>query len=153
MKKLHKLVALATMMFMLAGLTACSNRTPVSVDDFDATMEEKGFEIVDATGQIAPDSITAISLAMNDNYQIEFYEMVDDATATAIYAENKAIFESYAVGSSATLSKNIMNYAYYSVTNSGTYYALAKIENTMIYVVADVEYKDEISEILKELGY
>ena len=153
MKKVYKMFAVAMMIIMSIGLTACSNRTPVSVSDFNEIMEEKGFEIVDATGQVAPESITAISIAVNEDYQIELYEMVSDATATAIFAENKNIFEEYAEGSSLTLSKSIMNYSYYSVTNAGTYYALSKIGNTMIYVVADVEYKDEISEILKELGY
>ncbi len=153
MKKLQKLVIVTMLTTMLVGLTACSNRTPVSVDDFKETMEENGFEIADVTGQLAPESITAIILAYNDAYQIELYETIDDATATALFAENKDNFEDYAVGSAATLSKNIMNYAYYSVTSSGTYHALSKIDNTMIYVEADAEYKDEISEILKELGY
>ncbi len=153
MKKVYKMLAVALMTIMCIGLTACSNRTPVSVSDFNEIMEEKGFEIVDATGQVAPESITAISIAVNEDYQIELYEMVSDATATAVFAENKDIFEDYAIGSATTISKNIMNYAYYSVTSSGTYYALSKIGNTMIYVVADAEYKDEISEILKELGY
>ena len=153
MKKIHKLVVLTVLTITLAGLTACSNRTPVSVSDFNEIMEEKGFEIVDATGQVAPESITAISIAVNEDYQIELYEMVSDATATAVFAENKDIFEGYAEGSSLTLSKSIMNYSYYSVTNDGTYYALSKVGNTMIYVVADAEYKDEISDILKELGY
>ncbi|MGN0430917.1 MAG: hypothetical protein ACI4EQ_01005 [Lachnospiraceae bacterium] len=154
MKKLNKVIAMAMMMILLAGLTACGNRTAVSVSEFNNVLEDKGYIIEDATGQIAPESITAISLAVGDDYQIEFYEFKNNAAATAVFNENKNIFESYASGgASAEITKNIMNYSYYSVTSSGTYYMLAKIDNTMLYAVADSEYKDEIVEIVKELGY
>ena len=154
MKRLHKITVIVMMVMMLVGLTACSKKTAISVEEFNDTLESKGYTIEDATGQLAPDSITAISLALSDNYQIEFYEFVDDRTATAVFQENKIIFERAAdSGASAEITKNLMNYNYYSASTSSTFYMLAKIDNTMLYVEADVAYKDEIVEIVKELGY
>ncbi len=154
MKRFHKFAALAMMMVMLVGLTACSKKTAISVEEFNDILESKGCTIEDATGQLAPESITAISLALSDDYQIEFYEFVDNETATAVFLENKTIFEGHTgSGASAEITKNIMNYSYYSVSTSSTFYMLAQIDNTMLFVEADVAYKDEIVEIVKELGY
>ncbi|MBQ7781890.1 MAG: hypothetical protein IJ405_07705 [Lachnospiraceae bacterium] len=154
MKRLHKITTLVMMVIMLVGLTACTKKTAISVNEFNDIMESKGCTIVDATGQLVPESIPAISLALSDEWQIEFYEFVDNDTAAAVFQENKIIFERAAdSGASAEITKNIMNYSYYSASTSSTFYMLAQIDNTMLYVEADVAYKDEIVEIVKELGY
>lgn len=139
--------------FCLMNLTACGKKEAISLDEFNTGMEAEGYTIIDATGQIAPEQITAISLALKDDYQIEFYVFTDGDTAASTYEQNKYIFEEYKSSGHVEVYKNIGNYSYYALTSDGIYYLLSRVDNTMIYVVADAEYKSEINAMVKKFGY
>lgn len=140
-------------MIALLCLTSCKKREAVSAEVFNRTMEEQGYEIADATNQIQTEYVEAISLAQKDGYQIEFYVFSDAKAAFSVFGQNKSLFEEYKGAGSFELSKDIGNYHFYSLTTNGMYYLLSQVDNTMCYVVADAEYKAEIADIIKFLGY
>lgn len=138
---------------MMWGLTGCASKEAVSVEVFNEVMEEKGYEIIDASEQYSEDVIEAISLALCEDYQIEFYVFSDSAAAAATYNQNKSLFEEERGTASVHIAKSIGNYSYFNMSSDGIFYLLARVDNTMLYVVADADYKGEIEKIIKELGY
>ncbi|MGN1147178.1 MAG: hypothetical protein ACI4TB_02065 [Lachnospiraceae bacterium] len=153
MSRMKKVFVVFCMILGLTGMTACAKREAVSVEAFNAAMEEKGYTIQDATDQIPADYIQAISLALHDDYQIELYVFTGADAAASVFAQNKSVFEERKGNSNVEVSKDIGNYSYYSLTTGGQYYLLSRVDNTMLYVVADEKYKKEITEIIKEFGY
>lgn len=137
----------------IISLTGCAEKKPVSVDEFQNVMSNAGFTMTDVTGQASTDSITAIRLAMKDTYQIEFYIFTENKFAASAFMQNKSIFEGYKNGVSSEISKNIGNYDYYSLVSGGDCYILARVDNTLLYTVADAAYKKEITGLLEQLGY
>lgn len=150
---MKKALTMFLAVFCLIGLTACGKKEAVSLEKFNALMEEEGYTIADATGQVAPEQITAISLAMNDYYQIEFYVFTDADAAASTYVHNQNIFEGYKSGGYVDVYKNIGNYNYYALTSNGVYYLISRIDNTMIYVVADAGKSSEVNAVVKKIGY
>ncbi len=116
-------------------------------------MEENDFTVVDSTlfAQTAVTANTVLS-ALNDNYQIEFYDIDCDATAKQFYQLNKTAFEQDTTAVT-TSEKNSDNYdSYYMVTDTD-FCLTSRIDNTVIYCYTDVEYKDEILKLVEDLGY
>ena len=153
MKKTLRLPVVFFLILALFQLVACGGKTVVSLEDFNLLMEEKGYVIKDATEQIALDTIRAISLAINEDYQIEYYVFKDIGTAEAVFTQNKLLFEDNKTGGHIEQSRSYGNNSYYSLISGGNYYVLSRVDNTMIYVVADDDYKKEIADTIKELGY
>lgn len=92
-------------------------------------------------------------LGSSDGWQVEFYVLDDSANATAMFNTNKNIFENYKGNSSSEKSSSIGNSASYSLTSSGYYMYLCRIDNTLLYVKVQDIYKDTVKDLVKELGY
>lgn len=153
MKHFKQIFMMLVMTAGLFGLTGCVKKEAVTVKEFNQVMEDAGAEIVDATDQLSDRVVKEISLAVFDDYQIEFYVLTNEDTASAVFFENRAIFEENKGSVSSEISKSIGNYNYYALTSGGSCYLLARVDNTMLYVVADAGDKDEITEMFKTLGY
>jgi hypothetical protein len=74
-------------------------------------------------------------------------------SAVASFNSNKSDFEQMKNSGSSTGEVNIGNHNYYGLTTDEGYYVVSRVDNTMIYVNSSAEYKDEIKEVLKVLGY
>lgn len=151
---MKKTACLFLVFLLLLGLTACGeSKKPINAEDFISRMEGKGFQIVDATDQFEAGATKSVTIALNDNYQIEFYVLPSTDQATAAFNTNKSSFETMEGNGSSHVSKNIGSYSYYSLTTSEGYYVTARIENTFLYATVAAEYKSEVGGIIKELGY
>lgn len=132
------------------------NKESITANEFKDKMEDMNYIIVDAKNQFEEyDYIEKVYLAVPEDYeyQIEFYEMDREEQAITFYNHNKDIFESYKSSISSETSVNIGNNAKYTLTTEDEYRLLSRIDNTVIYVHVDKEYKDKIKETLKEIGY
>jgi hypothetical protein len=135
-------------------LTACGSKTALTNEQFIEKMESAGYLIADATNQFAEGNVETVTLAMKDGvYQIEFYVLPSDDRAVAAFNASKNDFEQMKGSGSSTGEVNIGNHNYYGLSTGEGYYVVSRIDNTMIYINASAEYKDEIKDILKELGY
>ena len=94
-----------------------------------------------------------IALEEDYDYKIEFYKLDEEEDAIDFYKLNKEKFESQKGSGSAESTVNIGNNSKYTLTTNGEYKVISRIENTAIYLDVDKKYKDEVKEILKELGY
>ncbi|MGI6366377.1 MAG: hypothetical protein ACOX2G_11775 [Bacillota bacterium] len=151
MKKLITLLLLALVLTTVG--CGFKDRTPLTAGQFADKMEAAGFQIVDATNQFEAGVVEAVYLAVGENYQIEFYVVPTVDQAQRAFEQNKADFEAAKGSTSTNKSAEVKNYSYYAQTSAGTYSVVSRTDNTFIYVVADDEYKKEISEILSDLGY
>ena len=86
-------------------------------------------------------------------YQIEFYELSNEENAISMHNTNKTKFESQKSNASASATASMNNYSTYSLTTNGKYKYLSRINNTLVYVDVDENYKDIVKDIMKEIGY
>lgn len=135
-------------------LTACGSKTALTNDQFIEKMEAAGYQIVDASNQFGEGDVEAVTLAMMDEkYQIEFYVLPSNDQTVGAFNNNKSSFEQMKGSGASTSEVNLGNYNYYGLSTGEGYYVVSRIDNTMIFINASAEYKDEIKEVLKELGY
>ena len=131
-------------------------KTAITASSFYTTMSQKGYSVQDANRQFAEyDYVKQVYIAASKDYsyQIEFYELLDDSYATSFYNNNKSIFESSKGNASAETSVGLKNYSKYTLSSNGKYMVVSRIDNTVIYVNVDDNYKDTVKDILDELGY
>jgi len=156
MKKTAAFVLVMVILCSMLCLAGCKEKVSIDAEDFKTAMEAKGYTIADASEQFAEyDEITKVYVAVSGDggYQIEFYETSIDDAAARLFAGNKSIFEQSAGNASANSSVSAANYSNYKLTADGYYKVLSRIDNTMIYIDAPVEYKDDIKTVLGEIGY
>lgn len=152
------LVLVGVILLVIIGGVNILNKEKVAIntEEFKSIMENKGFDISDATEQFSSyDYVEKVDIAIAEDksYQIEFYTLSDTSTANYFYNTNKTIFETSKDGASSNSSKELKNYAKYTLTSGGKYKVVSRIDNTVIYVNVKEEYKDSVKSILKELGY
>ena len=128
----------------------------ITASSFYNTMSQKGYSVQDATNQFSDYNYIKqayIAVSNDSSYQIEFYELQDDFYATSFYNNNKSNFESSKGSISAETSAGLKNYSKYTLSSNGKYMVVSKIDNTVIYVDVEDNYKDTVKSILDELGY
>ncbi len=154
---MKKLISALLTVALSVTLMGCSAKEPITSASFEEQMTEAGYIIADCTEQYAEAAyIEKCYVALSDeeaNYQIEWYEISDNDTAVQFFNTQKSIFEESAGNASATTSLNGTNSNKYTLSTDGTYKLLSRIDNTVIYVDCDSEYKDAVQETLKALGY
>lgn len=153
--KLTKAIALVLCFGMLlCVMTACSSKTPQTVSGFTKVLEAAGFEVQDVTADTETNDLaTAVLVAVGENFQIEFYELVDSETGEGVFYNNKKLFaDEHSV---TTMSSEVTsgNYNYYAFNADDNFHMIARVENTMLWCEAAKEYKSEIIELVKTLGY
>lgn len=152
-----KRIKVIFLLILVILLSACStNKEAVDSNEFKNIMRDNNYYVVNSKEQFSEydyiiDSYIAID--SNKKYQIEFYELEDDANAIAFYDYNKDIFEASRTTSSVYTDVNLSNNSKYTLTNEDSYKVLSRIDNIVIYINVDEEFKDEIISILKKLGY
>lgn len=156
MKKLCKVIVFPLCLLLILSFAGCSSKTPVTLDTFKTAMADKGYEIVDIGEQYADDEkIKSAHLALDatESYQIEFYELVDENYAKALLNGNKNKFEENKSSVHASSSVNASNHSKYTLSGGGEFVIISQVSNTVIFVHASSDYKDEVKAVLEELGY
>lgn len=149
MKRLFALVLILVLVLSFAG---CSKKTALTLDTFQEIMEDADFEVVDVTDTTETNGInTTILVAMNDDFQIEFYQFEDEKTAEAVYANNLDTVEKKERSSHVTV--NLPGFNKHEQASDSDFYYLAHIGSTMIYCHTDKDNKSDVLEIVKMLGY
>jgi hypothetical protein len=151
---MRKLILAVTVIAVAVNIAACSfSKTPITADDFTNKLEALDYTIEDVTDQLDDEQFESILIAtdLSDSYQIEFYQFSSTTNARSLYLANQ---EKLDIGDSAiTTNVSGTNFAQYSKTAGGTYSYLAYIDNTFICLNLDAEYKKEVQEVMKSLGY
>lgn len=156
MKKVKLIAFLMCVMMAACVLTGCAEKTPATEDGFTEIMQDAGFTVTDVTEETETNGLaTAVIVAVSEDegYQIEFWKLTDSETGEGVFYNNYNIFnEEHSV---KTMSTETMlgNYNYYAFTADGDFHMISRIDDTMLYCEADKEYKEEIVDLVKALGY
>ena len=155
MKRAFYILLTVTILF---SFSACqTSRTPITVSEFTAKAEAAGYTVYSINEQYPDEDLIDYILARKGEdevqHQIEFIVFKTAEEAINLYGQNKAAFESEITGVSSYASVTLGNYAYYVLTNNGRYRVISRIDNTYIYIDAEEQYKTEISDFLKTIGY
>ena len=136
-------------------LTGCATKEVITADMFKTTLEKYEFVVEDATESYQMQTTfnkVLVATKNTDIYQVEFYEFENEETAIQIFENQKMIIEEAATAKSHS-SVEAVNYDKYEQTSDINYGVVVRVENTLIYSLVNLEHKEEIKEILKELNY
>lgn len=151
-KKLCAVILLAITSMLI--LTSCGNKTARGARSFTDFMEGKGFEVTDVTSDIGDDeSFRTAVVAENENYVIEYYILADAATAEDMFYANQVMFNDLYPTKLMSKETSGSNYNYYHFTGGEDFCLASRVDDTMIFCIADKSFKDEILNVVKELGY
>ena len=126
----------------------------LTAKEFISIMEEQDFLVGEVTDQFedADIEVEKAYVAFGDDYQIEFYTFEDEENAEMFFKVNKAKFDEDSASSRVSL--NGKNFTSFSITVDGEYRFVERVDETVIYLDVDEEYKNEVKELVKEeLGY
>lgn len=148
-----KIILSVMMVFLLVGCG--NNRKAITTEEFKDKAKSHNYIISNAISQFEEykyiNEATVVSNA--GNWKVEFYVMKDNNSTSKTFEYSKENFIKSKGNGSKETSESIGNYSNYSLTTNGNYMYLSKIDNTLIYVVADEKYTEDIKNFIKELGY
>lgn len=159
MKKFLKVLIVIIVVAVLGGFvmlkTLDVEKEAMTSEEFKAFMEDKGFQVIDATSQLEGQNpaLEKVYIAMKDDYQIEFFELSDVEITKQVYAGNVNTAKATAGSSRVTTNVDMNNYNKYSLQSDGQYTYISRIDSTMIFIRESETHKDTIKTLMKEIGY
>ena len=122
----------------------------ISLETFKSIMEDEGFEVLDKSYET---SAGKLYVARNGDYQIQFFDCTNDRTAEIYYDAFVEACEDEIDGSHTGSTVAFKNYARRVISANGEYTVISLIDDTLLFVQADKEYKGDVKDVLEELGY
>lgn len=139
------------LLMLLIFTCACSIRHSLSSEIFQDKMENKSFTVQDTTEISDAEFIKKELVALKKEYQIYYFESPTEEKGKQLYNINKSnIINNNKVNID---EKNSSNFDRLKATNKKKVFYTVRIGNTVIYVEAEIKYKNEIKNILKDIGY
>ncbi len=153
MKK--KILLITILITSLLFLTGCGKKA-LTIEEFTSSFDTNKYTVGEyQNGQIDTviDGIQRGAYITNGSYTIDFYILENTSKAEALFKDEKATFEASKDGKTIENSIKINNYESYELTTDLMYMYTCRIDNTLLYINANVEDKDEIKSLVKKLGY
>lgn len=147
MKKTYKILTLILILLLVCG---CDKKHSLNKEEMTKALYSNGFIITDITDRMEDDDITAVLVANNSKYSIEYYKFKDNKSALESFENNKEVFQNY---SKDGKEKSKDNYNTFSQEIENKYNSLTRVDNTLIYASINNEYRSDLNKILKNIGY
>ncbi|MBR2715330.1 MAG: hypothetical protein IKB73_03885 [Ruminococcus sp.] len=149
-----RIFALFLVVILCVTLVGCNEKTAVTAEQFTEIMESNDFSVVDSTlfAQTVVSSDTVLT-ALSDEYELDYYKLKNETSAQHLYLLNKEAFTEQMSDTDSTSETNDGNYDYFEGVTDTDFYMTSRIGDTLIYCYTDKEYKDEITTLIKALGY
>ena len=157
MKRTLKYVLTIAICFSaLFSFTGCGKKKDtISAEEFYSMMEERNFVIKDSKSEYSSHNeiLQSYVAAPPDlSFQIEFLVLESDSSAKNMFASNQRIFQS-ASNEKLENSVSVANYEKYTLESNWKYKVISRIDNTLVYVDAELQYKPDVNNLLGEIGY
>ena len=152
MKKSIYIFISLLLLFMVSG---CTNKKAIDTKKFIDLANKYDYSYSDVLDQYSSYEYIkeATIIGEIDGWQIEFYILDNSSNAEGMFETNKEIFEKSRGSSSIYYSINAKNFSTYSLTSNGRYMYLSRIENTLIYIDVQEQYKSLVESLVEEIGY
>ena len=152
--KIKNLVLCSLVFCMIFCLTACGGKKAITTSEFTSICEGENLIVQDVTDQYAEfDYIKEGTAAVDDSYQIEFYVLEDEDSAKGMFASNKKEFEAMKNNTASEKSISTNHSDVYSLSTSGMYKYLSRVDNTLLYADNMKNSKDDVKKLVDKLGY
>lgn len=154
MKKISRIILIMGAVLLLTGCMQV-DKEAMTAKEFKSSMEDQGFTVIDETESGDGDYQAIYTATDEEKYSFEYYFMKSDTAATTVYDYARNNLETqYSEDDTVVIIETSNDYqAEYSVTASDYYCFVARVDNSVLYVTACAEYKDDTDDILKNLGY
>lgn len=144
----------ACIVFALLLLSGCSERIAKTAGRFTQIMEDAGFTVRDTTEESERgEQITSVLTADGDQYQVTFFQLNDSDACETFFSEEKERLDKEHNAKWLSVKTGSTNYDSYVFNSGDTCYFIARIGDTMVSCKADKEYRSELLELMKTLGY
>lgn len=133
-----------------------NSKQPATAEEFTAVMAGHGLQVQELEPDWTEEAEyyrTVLESTDGETCQIVYYHMTDSQTARRLFTNARTMLEYEKRSFSSTVSVNMGRFGSYSQTSDGLYSCVSYIGDTVISVRAEEYRKDEMREILKELGY
>ena len=141
--------------FMILMLTGCTEKTAITTKEFVSHAHAYTYEPYNIIEQYSQfEHIKEATLVRGrEGWQIEYYVLTDSNSADSMFITNKNKFEKSKGNTSKSVNTSGTNYNTYMLETNGTYKYISRVDNTLLYVDENIDYKNEIKEFIEELGY
>lgn len=153
MKRLSvKFLCLALSLLMVLCAAGCSEKKPLSSEEFRERCEDIGFTVT--RGQTEEDiGITTLMAAKYSGFVLNYAELESSDRAGKVFDEIVEVYEKNNSSSTMKLTVNYGAHSYYHFTSGNSFYLVSRVENTLIYCTAEKAQKDSVIDVVKKLGY
>lgn len=156
--KVRAVCLIAALSLAFALLTGCNkSKTPVTTVAFEYVANQHGYIVQDGTDYFAAyDYVKLVTLASPQDkaFQIEYYELNDEAVAKSFYDSNKNNFIMMKGDEALETNDSGKNYDIYKLEMYGKFMMIERVDNTVVYVHStDSENKTAIESFMEELKY
>ena len=148
MKKYIKIVIVLLVVLILTGCE--DKKTALNQKQITDKLYKLEFFVDDNTKLMEDSTMRTALSAYNSKYQIEYYIFKDEKRAKEAFQDNKKYFDN---NGKKGKEKTKKNYSKYVQELSDTYNVLTRVDNTLLYISSNIEYKSNIKKVLKELNY
>ncbi|MBT9778468.1 hypothetical protein GPL15_18375 [Clostridium sp. MCC353] len=150
-------VILVVIVALLVGKLVTHKKTPAAFEQFSVYAEEQGYIFEEETDMM-PEGFGKYGVAYQENedqdFVITFSECPDVEGAVKLYNKSESLItEEYKGAVSSHVNVNLGNYSKYEQTSDGIFAAVARVENTVLFVHSKAEDKEELQDFIKGLGY
>lgn len=155
----HLLSVISLCMMIVIVFTACStSKEAITTSDFESKASSKSLVVKDTISSYEGydhvlSSTSAFKLSESGDdilWSMDFLVANSAENAARMYQTNVNTFETL---SKSHASVTVGNYGTYEGTSSEKYMYVAYVDSTLLYVNADIQYKDEVKALIEELGY
>lgn len=139
----------------LLFLTGCTKKA-ITVDEFTSSFDTNTYTVntyEKGTIDTIIDGLESGAYITNGSYTIDFYILENSTKAHELFMSEKEEFEANKDTEVTENKESGKNYEIYELTTSLMYMYTSRIDNTLIYISANKEDKNEIKDLIKKLGY
>jgi hypothetical protein len=150
---MKKLLGVVLCLVILVAFAGCGSKTAITPAQFSDAVGGYGFSVSDALNEEDKALYDTMLYAEKGGDKLLFLVVRDAENPKSIFEGLKSQVEDLKGAVNASTSVSGGNSGKYTMTSGGKFYAVSQIGQTLIYTESDDGSKDEIKDILKELGY
>ena len=141
-------------LLIILFLTGCGDvKQPLNKETFKQKLEQKGFTVVekpiDANNNPTKIETYYIATPPEITYQFDIIIYTNESSALATYARIRENFG----GKGYHNELNVGNFSKYTQICNDQYSVVSRVGSTVLHTHVDNKYRDEVNNILKEIGY
>ena len=151
---IKKIAALVLSAITLFALCACSPKTEITGETFEAKAKEKGLTVAASVTDKPSNATDVTVVGMTDGtsfvWQIDFCRFPTAEEARTAYTSSKAAFDESS-GTSSYTERN--GQATYEKNGDGKFMYVSQVGTTLVYVNIPEQYKSAAKDFISAIGY